>query len=213
MKKLLIIVVAVLFVVEAVAQNELRNSVGMEASLEWVTNGSCDASTYPVSSFINKKISVHYRYYAYKRVYIEPGLSCYTMNYDYFKSTGSGISADVDASWNGEYRYSNNILDEMGVAIFAKIGYNIPVVEKLSLDLYIVPDYRIAIECEGKSDADLIEKGVFKREYFMLGVGTALNYGNFFVNLSCGTYLTDRYLKKSTADKPVCLTLGLGYRF
>ena len=213
MRKLLLLVIAVSFVVKAVAQNELRNSVGMDVALEWITNGNYDAGTYPVKSFINKKMSLQYRCYVYERAYVEPGLSFYTMNYDYFKSTGSGISVDSNTPGNGKYRYSNYVLDEIGGAFFAKIGVNIPVAEKLSMDLYIVPDYRLAIECEGKSDADLIDEGVFKREYFMLGAGTALNYSKFFVNLRCGTYLTDRYLKKSTADKPVCLTLGLGYRF
>ncbi len=213
MKKLLMLIVAVLFIVDSSAQSKARNSVGVEVALEWITNGSPGAGTYKVSSFINKKISVQYRCYAYERVYVEPGLSYYSMNYDYFKSTGSGISVDVNDPFKGEYRYSNSILDEKGIAIFTKIGFSIPLSGQLSLDLYIVPDYRIAIDCKGKLDADLIEEDIFKRGYFMLGGGTALNYGKFFANFSCGTYLTDRYLKKSAADKPVCLAVGIGCRF
>ena len=41
------------------------------------------------------------------------------MNYDYFKSTGSGISVDSNTPGNGKYRYSNYVLDEIGGAFFA----------------------------------------------------------------------------------------------
>ncbi len=223
MKRILIVytILLVTFFTDMTAQERNRHSIGLQYDIEWVTNGHYNdprindpkEGTYAETCFPNYKYSLLYRLYFVKGLFVEPQVSLYTMEYDYHKSRGIGIGAGwPNPDPDTKYEYRNVFLNEKGYSGSILVGYNFILAKKLSMDIFVYPTYSYAKKSTGFKDADLLKEGIYKREYLSLNGGFGLNYKFLFLKFAGGSYLTDRFLENTEADKPITWSLGLGIR-
>lgn len=223
MKKSLIII-ALLSIISnySTAQDRKRHNIGLQYDIEWLTNGSRgypsigynEEGIYAETCFPNYKYSLTYRTYFYKGLFIEPQFSLYSMKYDFLKARkiGIGVDADPNRPANPKYDFRNLVLNEDGYSGSLSIGYNLYLASKFSLDIFVRPTYSYATNATGYKDQDLLKEEIYKREYLSINGGFGINYRFLFLKVAAGSYLTDRFLENTDANKPITLSLGFGIK-
>ena len=151
MKKIVFAVaLCCMFSLQTLAQEKVVGKWGFEYGLEMVDPGADDKHGMSVNNksfiyfknFNSHRLSILYKQSIYKGIYVEPRLSYYYMKYD----TDYGISiSDPDYVRTYSVAVISDLV-EHGIGASLHIGYNFRLYNKWSVDFFVEPDYRYAME-------------------------------------------------------------------
>lgn len=228
MKKIyLFIIVLSLSVFDVSAQERSKGKLGFEYGFEWIfkgpARGTDEYREYDYAKkmvyykdFANHRVTLLYNLPIAKGIYIEPQLSFYHMQYDLdIDICACGPSDEVNKSFNTLVLYK---LNESGLGTAFHIGYSFKLLKDLSLDIFLAPDYRVAIKSGrgGRGSSNFLKyygSAIYSRDYLILKGGVGINYRFLSLNLNCGGYVTDRFLINKDAIKPIVASAALGFKF
>lgn len=225
MKKISVFVILLcLLSLKTFAQEEEQGKLGMGYSLE-IIGGNCPRQqniykkTY--ARVLNcHKVFVLYKHQLDKGFYVEPQMALYYMQFHI--SDGISITEDF-TNW---VLFDLMSLEEYGLGVELNAGYNVRLTDKLSVDLFVSPDYRCALSSrsdnmdhnfltgyEWESREGVSYPPIYKRHYFLLKGGIGINYGKVFLNCSYGGYITKRFTLNKKATLPSVLSMSVGCMF
>ena len=222
-----------MFSVQVLAQEKRSGKFGFEYGFEMIDPGVDDLHL-PYHYFNQKKYiytedfnchraSILYRQPIYRGIYIEPQLSYYYMKYNGEWDLGAGpLDSTGSTGSTGSRSYNFTLISdllEQGLGASLHLGCNLKIYNKLSVDLFIAPDYRYAIESRNPDDYNFlkVDEGfgvaVYDSDYWILKGGVGVNYGVLSLNFSYGEYVSDRFNINKDAMRPEVYTLALGFKF
>ena len=108
-------------------------------------------------------------------------------------------------------KYVDNYdIDEWGTTGSIVAGYNFPIGNKFSLDVFTGPELRAAFSCKNDQGKDMLDWH-YNRWLMRWKLGTGFNYRHVGVQLYGSYDVTKKSKQVNTRD--FTLSLGLGYKF
>lgn len=215
-----------MFSLQSFAQKKTGSKWGFEYAFERIDPGVSDLRLpyhyenqkkyIYVKDFNCHRVSLLYKQPIYGGFYVEPKLSYYYMEYC------KAYHISIDPSVNVDRQYGIVLisdLEEYGLGASINLGYNFRLYNKWSVDFFVEPDYRYAMESKRPSGYNFLEVdkdfgvAVYDPGYLMLKGGVGVNYGALSLSFSYGKYVSDRFNINKDAMRPEVFTLALGFKF
>lgn len=206
------------------AQEDEKGKFGMGYSLELV-GGNCPRQQNIYKRTYARVLNCHRVFVLYKHLlakgfHVEPQMSLYYMQFH------RRDSFSITENFTNWVLCDLRSLKEYGLGVELNAGYNVRLTDKLSVDLFVAPDYRCALSSrsdnmdhnfltgyEWESKEGVSYPPIYKRHYFILKAGIGVNCGKVFLNCSYGGYITKRFTLNKNATLPSVLSMSVGCVF
>lgn len=219
-KKLMALVLAALACMSANAQDHGReNGLGIRLTGEMTSKidvndhllrsevfGDTAYLFFPTTGFKSVQLSAFYKAFFYQtQAFVEAQLGGY-----YMGQKESDLMFFPGPGYTIEYHVVNIDMDEWGASASLVAGYNFPIKNSSSVDVFTGPEVRGAISCKNQADQDLLKWHFYRwQTRWKLGVG--YNFKHVGAQVSGSYDLTEK--AKQMKSREFTFSLSLGYKF